>query len=296
MTITQLEYLIAVDEHKSFALAAKKLEVTQPTLSMQIRKVEDDLNAIVFDRSRKPVITTEIGRKIIDQAKIGLMELNKIRDIIIEQKDVMKGDLRIGILPSLTNFLLPILIENLIEKFPDVNLSVEELLQESIYQKLNTNQIDVGIMPQAKQDNSLVHTPLFRENFVLYASKGNPVLSKKHLLASDINSNELWLLKETLFLQRNNFGFDQHAKSRLSFDSGNIETVKKIVDQKGGYTLLPELSLGALSDEEKKRTKHFDEPQPFREIALITSRRLTKHNLIELLKNEIVTNVHNQKK
>ena len=196
MTITQLEYIIAVDTHKSFAEAARHCFVTQPTLSMQIKKIEEELNVLIFDRSKKPVLTTDIGRMIIDQARITVQEASRIKEVIQNQKDEIKGTLKVGIIPTLSPYLLPLFITNFIQDYPEVNLVVEELLSSQIIEKLSSDMLDVGILVTPLNLKSIIEMPLFYEKFVVYMSSNHPLSEKTRIDFKELDINEMWLLKE----------------------------------------------------------------------------------------------------
>ena len=196
MTITQLEYIIAVDTYKNFAEAARHCFVTQPTLSMQIKKIEEELDVLIFDRSKKPVLTTEIGMQIINQARITVQEAYRIKEVIQLQKDEIKGELKIGIIPTLSPYLLPLFVTKFMQKYPEVNLIVEELLSENIIDKLNNDILDVGILVTPINKSSILEIPLFYETFSVYMSTTHPLSEKSNIDFSELDINEMWLLKE----------------------------------------------------------------------------------------------------
>ncbi len=294
MTITQLEYLVAVDTYKNFAEAAKHCFVTQPTLSMQIKKVEEELNILVFDRSKKPVLTTDIGQLIIRQARITIKEANRIREIISNQKGEISGTLRIGIIPTLSPYLLPLFITDFIKKYPDVSLIVEELLSDQIIKKLDSDLLDVGILVTPLEEKSLIEVPLFYEAFVVYMSTSHPFNERDQIDFSDLNINEMWLLKEGHCFRSQMINIcgeqNNNSRSQLRFESGSLETLKRIVEMQYGYTLLPELALRGLANEKREKyVRHFKEPKPVREVSIVVHRSFMKQKLIELLQQEILS-------
>jgi len=296
MTITQLEYLVAVDTHRSFAKAAKQCFVTQPTLSMQIKKVEEELNVLVFDRSKKPVLTTEIGQQIVQQARVAIQEARRIKEIVQNQKDDVKGELRIGIIPTLSPYLLPLFVTKFIEKYPDVSLVLEELLSHEIVAKMNNDLLDLGILVTPLNESSILEIPLFYESFVVYMSTKHPLSSKNKLNFKDLNINEMWLLKEghCFRSQAINICGDEQAlenTNHLRFESGSLETLRRIVEKQFGYTLLPELATMDLDETRTKYVKTFSKPRPVREVSLVIHRKFMKRRLIDLLKEEILANI-----
>ncbi len=292
MTITQIEYIVAVDEYQNFALAAKNCGVTQPTLSMQVKKLEEDLGVIIFDRSKKPVMATEIGSQVIQHAKTTLMGFNQIRDIIQESESEMKGELKIGIIPTLSPYLLPLFILNFTQKYPAVRVKVEELLSEQIMDRLKDDHLDAGILATPLNDNELIEDPMFYEAFVVYMSTAHPLSETNQVNFSDLDLKDMWLLKEGHCFRNQavNICTDAQDKneSHIQFESGSLETLRNIVDHEYGYTLLPELAMLSLEDSKQSFIKHFKDPRPVREIGLITHRTSLKKKLIEALRSEII--------
>lgn len=295
MTITQLEYIIAVDTYRSFGEAAKKCFVTQPTLSMQIKKLEEELNILIFDRSKKPVLTTDIGRKIVEQARVTVLEASRIKEVIHNQKDEVEGLLRVGIIPTLSPYLLPIFITNFTDKYPDVTVSVEELLTEQIVEKLDHDLLDLGILVTPLKVPSLVEVPLFYESFVAYTSPNYPLIQKTNVSFKDLNLNDIWLLKEGHCFRNQvmNICGDklESPDHQLHFESGSLETLIKIVDRQYGFTLLPELATLDFPKEKQQFLKPFSHPQPIREVSLIIHRTFLKRKLIELFRAEIINSL-----
>ncbi len=294
MTLTQLEYVIAVDTYQSFGEAAKKCFVTQPTLSMQIKKLEDTLNVLIFDRSKKPILTTDIGRKIIDQARIAVLESERIHELIKEQKGEITGTLRIGIIPTLSPYLIPLFISSFIDQYPDIEIFIEEILSNEILSRLQNDQLDIGILAAPITESGLIEFPLFEEDFLLYISSQHPYINRPYIEIEDLNMKDLWLLKEGHCLRSqaiNICGEQPIEKQQLNFESGSLETLKKIVDQQKGYTLIPELAVRDMSKSQQANIKRFNAPQPVRAISLVIHRGYLKRKLIDLLKAELVKNL-----
>lgn len=296
MTITQLQYIIAVDTYRGFGDAAKKCFVTQPTLSMQIKKLEEELGIILFDRSKKPVLTTDIGRRLIEQAKLGLREIERIKEIIETEKGDFSGTLRVGIIPTLSPYLIPRFAMSFVKKYPKIQLKIEELLSEDIFKKLQNDLLDVGLMVAKDKVSGLISDSIFHEEFVLYISDNHPFTKRSEVEVSDLNANEMWLLKEGHCFrnQIENFCGDQFFKQSenpLQFESGSLETLKKIVDQEIGYTLLPELATLDLPASKTKNIKHFKGQKPFREISFVMHRSFLKKRFIAALKKEIMEHI-----
>ena len=291
MTLTQLEYIVALDTHRHFVLASEKCFVTQPTLSMQIQKLEEELGVKIFDRTKQPVIPTEIGASIIAQARIVLRDAGLIRQLISEQKDSMSGEIRIGIIPTIAPYLLPPLFKNIREKYPQVNLVVREIITEEIVQELKNNRLDCGIVVTPLKDSSIKEDVLFYEELFVYVSKNNALYDKKYVLPNEIDPNQLWLLEEGHCFRSQILNLCELQKfSGLNFryETGNIETLKRMVDKSDGITILPELAVMEFTKPQMKFVKQLKEPRPAREVSLVIHRDHLKTKLIQTLKDEIL--------
>jgi len=294
MTLVQLEYAIAVDTYRSFVLAAEKCFVTQPTLSMQIQKLEDQLGVKLFDRSRQPVVPTEIGVDIIEQARILLNESYKIKEIISERKGEIAGEIKIGIIPTIAPYLLPRVIGSFMEKYPKVKLIIYEFTTENIIQQLKVGLLDCGILATPLDEPSLVERPVFYENFVSYVSKNSPLFKKKALVTNDLDIDELWLLNEGHCLRNQVLNICKHKKShhnQLDYNTGSIETLIKMVDLNNGITILPELAMQDFSIKQMDKVRYFKSPEPSREISIVTHKNFIKKRIIDVLEIEIQNSV-----
>jgi len=293
MTLVQLEYIVAVDTYRNFITAAEKCFVTQPTLSMQIQKLEETLGMKIFDRSRQPVVPTEIGEHIIRQARIVLAEAAKLNEIISDHKNELAGELKVGVIPTIAPYLLPKVISAFTHKYPKVQLLIWEYTTEHIIQKIKLGILDCGILSTPVDDRSLNEIPLFYEGFVAYFSADNQMLSKKQISSEDIDVEELWLLNEGHCMRSQVMNICQRKRMSSSklfeYNTGSIETLKRMVDLGSGATILPELSLNDLTDEQSDRVRPFKSPQPVREISIVTNRNFVKRNAIKALESEIRT-------
>ncbi|HWZ16495.1 MAG TPA: LysR substrate-binding domain-containing protein [Mucilaginibacter sp.] len=293
MTITQLEYIVAVDTYRSFVLAAEKCFVTQPTLSMQVQKLEDTLGVKLFDRSKQPVVPTEIGIEIVTQARILLSESEKIREIITDRKKELSGELKVGIIPTVAPYILPKILRGFIEKYPQVKLIVWEQTTEQIIQQLKSGQIDCGILSTPLREAALTEMPVFYENFVAYVSKNSRLSKKKNISPEDIDIEEIWMLNEGHCMREQVLNICQRRKAtegfkHFEYNTGSVETLKRMVDQNNGATILPELALSDLSDKQLDKVRYFKAPEPAREVSIVIQRNFLKRRMIEALKNEIL--------
>jgi LysR family hydrogen peroxide-inducible transcriptional activator len=292
MTLTQLEYIVALDTHRHFVQASEKSFVTQPTLSMQIQKLEDELGIKIFDRTKQPVIPTEIGASIIAQARIILREANMIKTMINEQKDTMTGELRIGIIPTLAPYLLPPLFKLMREKYPQLNLIIKEAITEEVLSELKNNRLDCGLVVTPLNDLAIKEDALFYEELFVYVSKKNALRDKKYVLASEIDPDQLWLLEEGHCFRSQILNLCELRKSsdfHFKYETGNIETLKRMVDKSDGITILPELAVREFSKSQLKLVKRLKEPSPAREVSLVTHRDHIKTKHIKTLREEILT-------
>ena len=296
MTLQQFEYIIAVDNHRHFARAAQSCFVTQPTLSMMLHKLEEELGVIIFDRSKQPVLPTEIGLLVIEQARKILKETSQLREIIENEKESLSGELRVGIIPTLAPYLLPLFLKKFSEKYPLIKLFIFELMTENIVHKLKKDLLDIGIMATTSNDAALSESPLFKEEFVVYAAKNETVLEKKYLLPTDIDVNRLVLLEEGHCMRAQVINLCElrqisNQMSNIFYESGSIETLKNLIEMHTGITILPELSLRNFTEEQFENIRYFKEPAPVREISLVTNQAFVKKRLAEALRTEIIDNL-----
>lgn len=292
ITLTQLEYIVAIDEYRHFATAAEKCFVTQPTLSMQIKKLEDELGVIIFDRSRQPVVPTDLGAKLIEQARMTLSATQRIKEIIQEEQQEVEGTLKIGIIPTLAPYLLPVFIGPYIRKYPAVKVEVEELVSEEIIRRLKRDMLDVGLFVTPYHDEKIVERPVFYEEMLVYAHPDSELLKKKEVRHEDIVTSDIWMLGNGHCFRNQvvnlcEMSASQHKNLPFEFESNSLETLMRIVDVEGGFTLIPELALQYMSPEKKKQVRSIANTKPLREVSVIYSRHFTKQRLITLLCDEI---------
>jgi LysR family hydrogen peroxide-inducible transcriptional activator len=292
MTLVQLEYIVALDTYRSFGVAAEKCFVTQPTMSMQVQKLEDELGVKLFDRSKQPITPTEIGIEILEQSRNILKESYKLKELISNQKSTVSGELRIGIIPTMAPYLMPKVISAFMVKYPDVQLVIWEYMTDQIIHELKNGLLDCGILSTPLEDKSLQESPLFYESFVAYLSKSSPLINKKNLQASDINLDDLWLLNEGHCMRNQILNICKRKKSDdlkpFEYNTDSVETLKRMVEMNNGITLLPELSISDFSVKQLDRVRYFKSPEPTREISIVTHRNYLKRKLIMALEKEIL--------
>lgn len=291
MTITQLKYVLAVAEHKNFTLAADKCFVTQPTLSMQIQKIEEELSIQIFDRTKKPIQLTDIGQKIVNQAKNIVNEADRIQDIVEQQKGFIGGEFRLGIIPTIMPTLLPMFLNNFIKKYPKVKLIIEELNTEEIITKLNNGHLDAAIAATPLMEEKIKEIVLYFEPFVAYIPESHHTFQKEEIEVSDLNLDEILLLQDghcfrdgIINLCKNN---PRNEINHFQIESGSFETLIKLADEGLGTTLLPYLHTLDLKESDKLKLRHFKEPKPAREVSLIFPKSELKIHIIDALRTTI---------
>lgn len=296
MNIQQLEYIIAVDSERHFVKAAEKCFVTQPTLSMMIKKLEDELGATIFDRSRQPVVPTETGKKIIEQARSVLREANRLKMLVKDEHVELEGELRAGIIPTLAPYLLPLFMNTFLSKYPKVRLKISELTTDEIINKLRAGQLDAGVLAIPVNRPEINEQHLFYEEFVVYSSFEDKQMKKKYLLANDIDVNRLWLLEEGHCLRSQVINLcelksKETQMHQLDFTAGSLETLKKVVESNQGITILPKLALKDMTAKQMNNIYYFKKPAPVRQVGLVTYRHFVKERLVEKFKDEIMLSI-----
>ncbi|RTY82895.1 LysR family transcriptional regulator [Flavobacterium sp. LS1P28] len=291
MTITQLKYVLAVAEHKNFTLAAEKCFVTQPTLSMQIQKIEEELSIQIFDRTKKPIQLTDIGHKIVNQAKNIVNEADRIQDIVEQQKGFIGGEFRLGIIPTIMPTLLPMFLNNFIKKYPKVKLIIEELNTEEIIIKLNNGHLDAAIAATPLMEEKIKEIVLYFEPFVAYIPENHHNFQKEEIEVSDLNLDEILLLQDGHCFREGILNLckstGKNEINHFQIQSGSFETLIKLADEGLGTTLLPYLHTLDLKEKDKLKLRHFKEPKPAREVSLIFPKSELKIQIIDALRNTI---------
>ncbi|NCS85005.1 MAG: hydrogen peroxide-inducible genes activator [Cyanobacteria bacterium] len=292
ITLTQLSYIVAIDTYRNFAKAAEKTFVTQPTLSMQVKKLEEHFGVKVFDRNKQPVIPTDIGRRIIDQSRVVLSESGRLDDMVKQFLGDIQGELSIGIIPTLAPYLLPLFGGNFKRNYPNVNLRVEELVTDQIAGKLKDDRLDAGIFVTPYNDSSILEEPLFYEEMLIYAQTGHPLLQQHSIKVIDVATPDIWLLSDGHCFRSqviNLCELEPASKHELPFEleGGSIETLMRIINREGGFTIIPELAVLEMTESHLKNVAYFSEKKPLREVSICYSRHFVKRRLIDLLANEI---------
>ena len=296
MTFTQLEYIVAVDTFRHFAEAASHCYVTQPTLSMQIHKLEDELGVKIFDRSKQPVLPTEPGFDIIDHARKILAERDLLTEMLAAKKGVVNGELKIGVIPTLAPYLLPLFIPAFTKKYPNVKLVINELTTDVVISRLREGRIDAGVLVTPLNEKGIKEDVLFYEEMLAYVSRNNSAFKKTYMLPNDIDPEKLWLLQEghcfrSQIIQLCELRNSSKEASHFEYEAGSFETLRRMVDLNDGVTILPELATLDMTVHQQNHLRYFKQPSPVREVSIVTHRDFVKRKLIELLKKEILAAV-----
>ena len=289
MTITQLKYVLAVAEHQNFTKAAAHVFVTQPTLSMQIQKLEEELSILIFDRSKKPIELTEVGEKIVNQARNIVNESERMQDVVDQEKGFIGGDFRLGIIPTVMPTLLPMFLKSFIKKYPKVHLKIEELTTAEIIIKLNDGHLDAAIAATPLVQEKIKERVLYFEPFVGYVPLNHRLNSKKYLDRSDLDINDILLLEDGHCFRDGVINICKSLKHNAAIESfqvesGSFETLIKLSNEGFGMTLLPYLNtLDIPKEEQKKYLRYFNEPSPAREVSLLYRKSELKMQIIDSL-------------
>lgn len=294
MTLQQLEYILAVNQFRHFARAAEYCRVTQPTLSAMIQKLEEELDTRIFDRSQQPVCPTPVGIHIIEQAQNILVQANRIKNIIEEEKHSLTGTFKLGILPTVAPYLLPRFFPQLMKKYPDLDIRVVEMKTNDIKKALQTGEIDAGIVASLAGMEELQQTPLFYEQFFAYVSREDALFNNEVIRTSDLNGEQLWLLDEGHCFRDQLVRFCQMKSARasqLAYHLGSMETFMRMVESGKGVTFIPELAVLQLGEAQKELVRPFAIPCPTRQVVLLTNKNFIRHTLLEVLVKEIKLSV-----
>jgi LysR family hydrogen peroxide-inducible transcriptional activator len=291
MTLQQLQYIVAVADSGQFSKAARHCHVTQPTLTMMVRKLEDELGVTIFQRKAQPARPTSDGAALIDQARVVLREAGQLRDLVKELRTGTSGTYRIGIIPTLAPYLLPLFLERFADAHPEARLTIDERRTSRILKALRSGQLDIGILAGPVEDDDLEELRLFQEPFLAYLPDGHPLLRKKRIRPRDLRKAPLWVLSEGHCLRDQVLNVCQQPSAaghaNIHYSSGSIETLKRMVKSGSGITLVPELSLNG----DERNVRRFEAPEPVREVILVVRRPFVRRKALEKLAGAITASV-----
>ena len=292
MNFHQLEYIIAIDTYRHFAKAAEKTFVTQPTLSMMVQKLEEELGIRIFDRSKQPVVPTPEGAEVIVRARQIMADVSRLKEFSRQLKHEISGEMKLAVIPTLAPYLLPLFLKSFADKYPLLKISIRELVTDEIINSLKNGDTDIGLLATPLKDPRLEEHPVFYEEFFAYTAASEKVSKKKYILPKDIDLRKLWLLEEGHCLRNQVLDLCELKKKdfesdRLHYETGSIETLKNLVDHHQGITILPHLATLDLTKKQKEKIREFAHPKPVREISLVVNKNFHRTTLLEALKNEI---------
>ncbi|PQJ15366.1 LysR substrate-binding domain-containing protein [Aureicoccus marinus] len=292
MTLQQLKYILALDKHRHFVKAAESCHVAQPTLTLQVKKLEEEVGMVLFDRSTQPLKPTPFGESFIQKASRVLGEMEELKTLVKQDRNQMVGEFRVGVIPTLAPSLLPLFISDFMESHPTTRLIIEELQSHRIMEQLENKQLDMGLMATPLHESNLREIPLFYEPFLIFTDQKNPLLKEYTVNSSQLKPEGLWILKQGHCFRNQTLNiceFDVSEQHRnLVMEGGTIETLKEMVRKVSGYTLIPELSYNSKNDQHNVR--YFDEPQPVREVSIVVHKHFTKEKLITEMRKSILAN------
>lgn len=283
MTLQQLEYIMAVYRLRHFAKAADYCDVTQPTLSSMIQKLEDELGVKIFDRKRQPIQPTKAGMKVIEEAWKVLSRAKKLRQTVEEEKQTLTGTFEVGVLPTIAPYLIPRFFPQLMNEHPEMDVRITEMKTEDMCRAVRRGDIDAGILARVGGLEGMDCKPLYHEQFLAYVAENDPLFSKEFIRPSDLSGEYLWLLDEGHCFRDQLVKFchlKSAARSKKSYNLGSIETFMRIVENGKGVTFIPQLALSQLNDGQKRLVRPFAHPVPSREIILMTSPSFIRRTLL----------------
>lgn len=287
MTLQQLEYIVALDKTRHFVRAAEMCGVTQPTLSAMIQKLEDELDCRIFDRSSHPIVPTEIGVAVIQQAQVVLFNVNQLKENVLVQRGTVAGNLSLAIIPTVAPYLLPGIISLFRSDYPEISLKVSEMRTETIIEKLHTAEIDMAILSTPLEDPKILEVPLYYEKFIAYIAPEEPMYAQEEVSTNEMPLDHLWVLEEGHCLRNQVFNFCENKTHSSIYEAGSIDTLVKIVDRNGGYTVIPELHVDLLNETQKQNLRKIVRPEATREIALVIRHDYVREGMMNAVANTV---------
>jgi LysR family hydrogen peroxide-inducible transcriptional activator len=291
MTIQQLEYIVALDTYRRFVAASEACFVTQPTLTIQVKKLEEEMGGLIFDRGKSPIQPTPLGKKVIAKAREVLTSFHQLEDMVKDEHSSLKGNFKLAVIPTLAPYLLPLFLKHFTEKYPEAHFQIHEMQSEDIIHALKQGTLDLAILVTPLNDTDIREIPMFQEPFLVYTSESHAFYKKKLIKSDEVTPDDLWLLNEghcfrnqVLNICHNMSGINRQMG--FSYESGSIETLKNMVNANLGYTLVPELAV--LNEKNNPKVKRFVAPEPTREVSIVVHKGFSKETLLEKLREEVI--------
>lgn len=297
MTLQQMEYIIAVDKYRHFGKAAEYCQVTQPTLSAMVQKLEEELDVKIFDRTKQPVVPTAAGKQVIDQARNVMKQVGMIKDIVKEEKQSLSGTFKIGILPTLAPYVLPRVFPLLLQKYPLLDLRIAEMKTEDIKGALKEGTIDAAILAELPGMEGYIKETLFYEPYKVYISRDSELFHNEVIRTSDLADEQLWLLDEGHCFRDQILKFCQLKSARISqerYRLGSLETFMRMVESGKGVTFIPGLAVYQLCEHQKELVRPFAVPCPTRKVIMMMNEGFIRHKVSGMLVQEIQRAIPNE--
>lgn len=290
MTLQQLEYVIAVDEYRYFVKAAEACGVTQSTLSLMIRKLEEELDITLFDRDTHPVEVTEMGRKVIDEAKMVLYHSKQLVELTRSEKMLASGELQIGLISTVAPMLIPGLFKYLKEFYPNVKLQVQEMRSTSIIDRLKKTEIDMGIMAAPVNEKELLVLPLYHERFLAYVPSNDPLAGIETFQRWELRNYPLWVMRDGVrLLEKNAIPANVNFTYEEMYEGSRVGILIQIANENGGITIVPETHVKFLSDEMKRCLHPIINPEPSRVISLVIRKDYIHEKMMNIIVKAVKT-------
>jgi LysR family hydrogen peroxide-inducible transcriptional activator len=295
MTLQQMMYLVALDDHRHFVKAANSCSISQPTLTMQIQKLEEEVGALLIDRSVSPLVPTPLGMEIIETSRRVLNEISALKSKINNEVEKLEGSFQLAVIPTIAPYLLPLWLPRWMSDPHPIQLHISELQTQQIITQLKSGEIDMGILTTPLEDNELVEIPLFYEPFFLFVSEGHPLFSKKEVSMEELNGDEMLLLEEGHCFRSQALamcgGRKEINKSKVNYVAGSIDTLIALVEKGGGYTVVPEMALR--KEISQRNVVPFSGVPPVREVSLVVHRRFSRKAVLEFIQSFIEQGIPN---
>lgn len=293
MTLQQLEYAVALFKHQNFEKAAESCFVTQPTLSMQLKKLEFEIGFEIFDRTKKPLKITTLGKLFIEKALIIVSETKELKNLVNHDLESVDGDFRLGIIPTIAPYLLPRFLPEFLLKNPKTRLIISELQSEDIINQIKTGKLDMAILATPIEEKQIVEEILYYEPFLGYFPIGHSQLDNTNINLNNLDYNDILILNEGHCFRNQTLSIcnlkPELIESKFEYQSGSIETIKKLIEHKMGFSLIP--ALATYENIKENQLRKFSTPIPSREISIVYHKNFHKNGLINNLKKSILNNI-----
>ena len=269
MTLQQLRYIVAIDDHRHFGKAAEACGLTQSTLSLMVKKLEEELDVRIFDRDAHPVAPTAVGRQVIDRAKVILYNAEQLVEMTRSEKEALSGPLKVALISSVAPTLVPSLFKYIGERYPSIDLQAEEMLSDTVKDKLRKAEVDMGILVGPVREPNLLEIPLYYERFLAYVSPDNPAYAQEEIQSSFLRTQPIWIIRDGLRqlvpqdVKEGSFTYERF------FEGGRVGILIQIVNENGGITFIPETHARMILFSQQRCIRPVVNPVPGRTVSLV---------------------------